>query len=87
MRFVENARVYNTDNGLLLKRNVTREELGGGWTRWTTRSIYFRQKAEDYWMHVEKIVVDRDASLVDRQDYCYVVDEDYVKSFDKSTET
>ena len=87
MRFVENARVYNTDNGLLLKRNVTREELGGGWTRWTTRSIYFRQKAEDYWMHVEKIVVDRDASLVDRQDYCYIVDEDYVKSFDKSTET
>ena len=87
MRFVENARVYNTDNGLLLKRNVTREELGGGWTRWTTRSIYFRQKAEDYWMHVEKIVVDRDASLVDRQDYCYVVDEDYLKDFNKSTET
>ena len=87
MRFVENARVYNTDNGVLLKRNVSSEELGGGWTRWTTRSIYYRQKAEDYWMHVEKVVTERDASIVDRQDYCYVVDEDYVRTFNKNTET
>lgn len=87
MRFVENARVYNTETGILLKRNVTREDLGDGWTKWTTRSIYLRGKKGDYWMHVEKVAVDRDASIVDKQDYCYIVDEEYVRIFNKNTET
>ena len=71
----------------MLKENVSREDLEDGWTLWVTRCIYWRSKSKDYWMHVQKVVVDRRASIVDRQDYCYVVDEDYVRSFNKNTET
>lgn len=87
MKFIADARVYNTETGVLLKENVTREDLGDGWTRWTTRCIYYRNKGNDYWMHVQKVVVDRDASIVDKQDYCYIVEEDYIKAFNKNTET
>lgn len=87
VRFVDSARVYNTESGVMMKMNFTREDLEDGWTRFITRSIYYRPKTRDYWMHVEKVTVDRDSSVVDRQDYCYIVDEDYVRMFNKSTET
>lgn len=87
IRFMENARVYNTETGLLLKENVSIEELEDGWTRYVTRCIYLRGKKDGYWMHVQKVVVDRHARLVDKQDYGYVVDEEYVKNFNKYSET
>lgn len=87
MRFVENARVYDTKTGVLLKENITREDLEDGWTRWATRRIYYRARKDDYWMHVQKVTVSRDASIVDKQDYCYIVDEEYIRTFNKNTET
>ena len=87
MRFLENAKVYNTDTGVLLKENITREDLEDGWTRYTTRCLYYRSKNDGYFMHVQKVVVDRSASIIDKQDYCYLIDEDYIRSFNKYTLT
>ena len=87
MKFLANAKVYSTDSGVLLKENITREDLEDGWTRFTVRKIYYRGRAGDYWMYVERLVIDRTASIVDRQDYCYVVEEDYIRTFNKMTET
>lgn len=87
MKFLDNAKVYNTETGILVKQNVTREDLEDGWTVYVTRSIYCKYRSSDYWMHVQKVVVDRSARVVDKQDYCYVVEEDFVRSFNKRTET
>lgn len=87
MRFMEHAKVYNTETGLLLKLNVTKEELEDGWTVYVTRGIYLKEKGGGYWMHVRKVAVDRHARVVDKQDYAYAVDEEFVKSFNKRTET
>ena len=86
MKFLENAKLYNTDTGLLLKENISVEDLGDGYTRYTTRCLYWRSKSKDYWMHKQTVCVDRRASIVDKQDYCYTIEEDYVREFNKSTE-
>lgn len=87
MRFLDSAKVYNTETGILVKENVSREDLEDGWVRYTTRSLYYRGKSKDYWMHVRKVCTDRKANIIDKQDYCYKIDEEYIRSFNRTTDT
>ena len=87
IKFLDNSKVYNTETGVLVKENVGREDLEDGWVRYTTRSLYYRGKSKDYWMHVRKVCTDRKANIIDKQDYCYKIDEEYVRSFNRTTET
>ena len=87
IKFLENSKVYNTETSVLVKENVGMEELEDGWVRYTTRSLYCRAKAGDYWMHVRKVCTDKRGNIVDKQDYCYKIDEEYVRGFNRNTDT
>ena len=86
MRFVENARVYNTETGILLKRNVTREDLGEGYTRYKTMQLWYGNRSEEWFLTVNKTTVDRCCMVIDVCEYINPVDEEFVYNFRKKVE-
>ena len=77
---------FNTDTAYLMKRNSETEDLGGGWIRYTVRSLYYRPKPrEDFFLHIEKTTVDRKSCLVDFNEYIYPVDDGYAEGFNLLT--
>ena len=77
---------YNTDTSDLVKKNFEIEDLGSGWSRLTERHLYYRLRATDYFLYVNKSTIDEMCMVVDCQEVIYkVLNTTFVRSFKKGT--
>lgn len=83
MKLQDRGKLYNTESGFLQKFFVRTEDLGEGFTKYTTYRLYSRRKDGDFFLHVEKIVTRRGCIVFDRQDNIYPVDEELAVRLDE----
>lgn len=85
MKEVINNKVYDTDCARMVKYDMTVEDLGSGYTRYHSRSLYQRPTLKDYFLYVYKVSVDSRSDIFATQEYIIPVTEDWARGFRHGT--
>lgn len=76
-----NGKVYCSDTARMLRYYIDVEELGEGYTRYSTRSLMKRARDDEYFVYVMKVTTDGAARILDKIEWIVPVSEDYARKF------
>ena len=85
MKEIINGSTYSTDDSVPVKFSAEEEDLGGGYTRYSYRVVYYRSEKDDYFLYVNRTTVDRVCSIFDIQEYIVPVGRNWVAKFRRDT--
>lgn len=82
---INRLRTYNTETATLLKRVVELEDLGDGYTRINSRSLYLKEDTDEYFLWTNHTTTDRRDNVFDVNEWIVLVSEDWAKNFNRRT--
>lgn len=85
MKWSNGIKIYNTETGILKKMVVETEDLGEGFTRYCTRSLYLKKDNGEHFLHVSHITTDRKDVIFDKQEWIVTVTDEWARMFNKTT--
>lgn len=86
MKEVIGGRMYNTETSTLVKYCVVEEELGNGYTRYSTRAVYSKSRSDEYFLYVRQVTTDRQAYVIDICEWIVPVSDEWASKFRRGTE-
>lgn len=85
MKWSNGTKTYNTETALLCKMVVDTEDLGNGYTRYSTRCVYVNQMTGKYFLYTNHTAIDKHLNIFDKQEWIVPVTDEWVKSFTRET--
>ena len=79
------SKLYNTETSTPVKYYVDTEDLGDGFTRFSTKVIYSRDKDGEYFLYVKRVTTERRCMIFDIQEYIVPVSDEWVRDFNSKT--
>lgn len=87
MKEYVNNKVYNTEISTPVKYVVTEEDLSDGWTRYSTKVVYYKDKEDEYFLYVKRVTIrNKWGDIFDIQEYIVPVKPEWVRTFNRFSE-
>lgn len=81
MKELVDGKVYNTDTAFLVKFKSEEEDLTNGYTRYALRSLYYRERGNDWFIYNKKVSVDNMSNVIDVIEYITPVSDEVARDF------